>query len=126
MSVDMAPLLSLDRTGVPRDPEGRREMRMGLLRLIAEAEAVNDEERADFMRQALARVDDRELEDRPGIGGLERWLRIARRLARSLTLAWLGVVPWNRSHPPVEERLARIAAELGLSAAGERGREVAA
>jgi Zn-dependent protease with chaperone function len=126
MSVDLAPLLRLDRTGVPRDPEQRREMRIGLLRLIAEAETADDEERADFMRQALARVDERELEDRPGLGGLERWFLVARRTARSLVLAWLGVVPWNRTHPPVEERLARIAAELGLTAAGERGREAAA
>jgi hypothetical protein len=36
-----------------------------------------------------------------------------------LVLAWLGVLPWNRSHPPVEERLERIAAELGVTASGE-------
>jgi len=121
----MMPLLRLDRTGVPRDPEQRREMRSGLLRLIAEAEAVSDEERADFMREALARVDERELEERTDLTAFQRWALVARRTARMLVLAWLGVVPWNRTHPPVDERLARIAAELGLSVAGE-GREAPA
>jgi len=125
MSVDLAPLLRLDRTGVPRDPEQRREMRAGLLRLIAEAEAVSDQERADFMREALARVDERELEERTDLTAFQRWALVARRTARMVVLAWLGVVPWNRTHPPVDERLARIAAELGLSVAGE-GREAPA
>jgi Zn-dependent protease with chaperone function len=118
MSIDLAPLLRLDRSGVPRDREQRRQLRIGLERLIAEAEAVKDEERADFMRQALARLEERDLEDRAGIGAFERAVRIARRVLQKLVLAWLGVVPWNRTHPPVEERLERIAAELGLTAAG--------
>ncbi|HEY7522044.1 MAG TPA: M48 family metalloprotease [Candidatus Limnocylindrales bacterium] len=119
MSIDLAPLLRLDRSGVPRDREQRRELRLGIERLVAEAEAVDDEERADFMRQALARLDERDLEDRAGIGDLERAAIVGRRLVRMLALAWLGVLPWNRSHPPVEERLERIAAELGVTASGE-------
>jgi Zn-dependent protease with chaperone function len=119
MSIDLAPLLRLDRSGVPRDREQRRELRLGIERLVAEAEAVDDEERADFMRQALARLDERDLEDRAGIGDLERAAIVGRRLVRMLVLAWLGVLPWNRSHPPVEERLERIAAELGVTASGE-------
>lgn len=91
---------------------------MGIQRLIAEAEAVNDEERADFMRQALARLDEYDREAEPGLPAVTRWLLVSRRIARKLALAWVGVVPWNRSHPPVDVRLARIAAELGMTAAG--------
>jgi Zn-dependent protease with chaperone function len=126
MSLDLAPLLRLDGAGVPRDPEQRREIRLGLVRLIAEAEAVEDVERAEFMRQALARLDERELEERPGLPTLERWALRTRRFGRMIVLAWLGLVPWNRTHPPVEQRLTRIAAELGLTAGGEHGRETAA
>jgi Zn-dependent protease with chaperone function len=118
MSTDLAPILRLERSGVPRDPEQRRELRLGVERLIAEAEAVADEERAEFMRRALERLDEREREQQPGLGSLARWALVARRVVRNLVLAWLGVVPWTRSHPPVEQRLARIAAELGVTAAG--------
>jgi Zn-dependent protease with chaperone function len=126
MSTELAPIVRLDATGVPRDPTERREIRVGLLRLIAEAEDDQDKERAAFMRAALGRLDERELEDRPDIPALSRAFLAARRVGRTLLLAWLGVVPWNRTHPPVDERLARIAAEMGATASGERGRETGA
>ena len=113
MGTDLAPIFALERRGVPRDPAERAQIRDGLARLVAEAEAAKDEERTAFLREALTRVEERELEDRPGMRGTDRARLIARRVGRALALAWLGIVPWNRSHPPLEDRMARIAAAIG-------------
>jgi Zn-dependent protease with chaperone function len=112
---DLGPLIRINRSGVPSDPIERTAIRHGLERLIAEAEAVADEERADFLRLALAAVVEREREAALGPEG--RVLARLRRLGRGLALAWLGMIPAARTHPPVEDRIARIGAEVGESAA---------
>jgi Zn-dependent protease with chaperone function len=122
MGTDLAPVFALERRGVPKDPVERGRIRDGLARLVADAEAAKDEERAAFFREALVRIEERDLEDRADLRATERARLIGRRLARTLALAWLGVVPWNRSHPPIEDRITRIAAELGSGAAGARVR----
>jgi Zn-dependent protease with chaperone function len=121
MGTDLAPIFAMERRGVPKDPAERAKVRDGLARLVAEAEAASDEERAAFFREALVRIEERELEDLAR-STPERARRIARRLGRSLALAWLGVVPFNRSHPPIDERLTRIAAQLGSGARAGAGR----
>jgi Zn-dependent protease with chaperone function len=116
MGTDLAPIFALERRGVPKDPAERAQVRDGLARLVAEAEAAGDEERVAFFREALVRIEERDLEEQAGLRAPERARLIARRLGRTLALAWLGVVPFNRSHPPLEERLTRVAAELGTGA----------
>jgi Zn-dependent protease with chaperone function len=111
---DLGPLIRLDRSGVPSDPAERTAIRHGLERLIAEAEAGADEERADFLRIALAAVVEREQE--AALAPEARVVARLVRLFRGLALAWLGVVPAARTHPAVEDRIARIGAELGESA----------
>jgi Zn-dependent protease with chaperone function len=117
MGTDLAPLFALERRGVPRDPVERARIRDGLARLVAEAEAVGDEERTSLFREALVRIEERDLEDRPGLAPTSRVRLVLRRTGRALALAWFGVVPWNRSHPPIEDRMTRIAAEIGSGAA---------
>jgi Zn-dependent protease with chaperone function len=112
---DLGPLIRLDRSGIPADPAERSAIRHGLERLIAEAEAVADKERADFLRLALNAVERREREAALGPEG--RLVARLGRLVRSFALAWLGMIPAARTHPPVEDRIARIGAELGESAA---------
>lgn len=112
---DLGPLIRLDRSGVPSDPAERTAIRTGLERLIAEAEAAADEERAAFLRIALAAVVEHERE--AALAPEARLIARVRRLVRGLALAWLGIVPAARTHPAVEERIARIGVELGESAA---------
>jgi Zn-dependent protease with chaperone function len=116
MGTDLAPFLTLDQSGVPRDEEGQLRIRAGLQRLIADAEGVKDKERAEFFREALARFEERVEELRRDLPLQRRLVLVARRLGRMLGQAWLGLVPWNRSHPPLRQRMARIAAEIGASA----------
>ena len=112
---DLGPLVRLDRSGLPSDPAELAAVRAGLERLIGEAEAVADEERAGFFRIALAAVDrhERTLADGPGA----RLAARLNRIATGLVLTWLGTMPAARTHPTVEDRIARIAAELGTTAA---------
>jgi Zn-dependent protease with chaperone function len=112
---DLGPLIRIDRSGVPSDPAERTAIRHGLERLIAEAEAAADEERAEFLRLALSAVVEHERE--AALAPEARAVARLRRLARGLALAWLGVVPASRTHPAVEDRIARIGAELGETAA---------
>ncbi|HEU0236186.1 MAG TPA: M48 family metalloprotease [Candidatus Limnocylindrales bacterium] len=112
---DLGPLVRLDRSGLPSDPGELAAIRGGLERLIREAEAVADEERAGFFRIALEAVDKhaRVLADGPGAQFAARVSRVA----TGLVLTWLGTIPAARTHPAVEDRIARIAAELGTAAA---------
>ena len=71
-------------------------------------------------REALVRIEERDLEEQADLPVARRARLVTRRLARTLALAWLGIVPWNRSHPPIEDRITRIAAELGAGAAAEQ------
>jgi Zn-dependent protease with chaperone function len=125
MGTDLAPIFALERRGVPRDPAERARVRDGLARLVAEAEAAGDEERTAFFREALVRIEERDLEWRADVRGPDRARLAARRIGRMLALAWLGIVPWNRSHPPLEDRITRIAAEVGAGAGIAAGPEVA-
>jgi len=111
---DLGPLIRLDRSGVPSDPAERAAIRSGLERLIAEAEAAADQERADFLRLALAAVVEHERE--ASLTPEARAVARLGRLFRGLALAWLGVLPAARTHPSVEDRISRIGAELGESA----------
>ena len=112
---DLGPLVRLDRSGLPSDPAELAAIRSGLERLIGEAEAAADEERAGFFRIALEAVDKhaRVLADGPRAQLAARLNRIA----TGLVLTWLGTMPAARTHPAVEDRIARIAAELGTAAA---------
>jgi Zn-dependent protease with chaperone function len=112
---DLGPLVRLDRSGLPSDPAELAAVRAGLERLIGEAEAVADEERAGFFRIALEAVSrhERTLAEGPGAQLAARLNRIA----TGLVLTWLGSMPAARTHPAVEDRIARIAAELGTTAA---------
>lgn len=112
---DLGPLIRLDRSGVPSDPAERTAIRRGLERLIAEAEATADVERAEFLRLALTAVVEHEREAE--LAPEARLIARVRRLMRGLALAWLGIIPAARTHPAVEDRIARIGAELGESAA---------
>lgn len=112
---DLGPLVRLDRSGLPSDPAELAEIRGGLERLIGEAEATGDEERAGFFRIALEAVDKhaKVLADGPGAQLAAR----VSRFATGLVLTWLGTMPAARTHPRVQDRIARIAAELGTAAA---------
>jgi Zn-dependent protease with chaperone function len=111
---DLGPLVRLDRSGLPSDPAGLHAIRQGLDRLIAEADAATDEERAAFFRIARDAVDrhERALAEGPRAQAVARLNRVL----SGLVLTWLGIVPGARTHPAVEDRIARIGAELGRSA----------
>jgi Zn-dependent protease with chaperone function len=121
MSTDLAPFFALDRAGVPRLPAERVRIREGLERLVTAAEHDGDEERAAFFREAIERLAERDLEDRADLPPGRRLRYRLRRLGRTVALAWLGIVPWNRSHPPLDQRMARIAAEIGSGATPAAG-----
>ena len=112
---DLGPLVRLDRSGLPTDPQELGTIRAGLARLVAEAEALGDEDRAGFFRIALAAVDRHSAVVAQGPAA--RAIARLRHAVAGLVLTWLGILPAARTHPPIEDRIARIGAELGRTAA---------
>jgi Zn-dependent protease with chaperone function len=115
MQAELGPVFDYQRDGIPHDPAARAAMRDGLARLVDQAVADGDRERQAFFGQLVARLDARTAEDEPGRSPVDRAVQMAGRLARQLVIAWVGAVRWTRSHPDVDERLVRIAAEMGTA-----------